>query len=248
MRFALVLFCLISFDVYAQGVSLGNVELGNIFEMTSQNAENEGIKSFANTDRFGIKKEEKVVEEEPIMPEIKVSVSEIALDNIIDAEAVYCYNVDKRPKDYTGYTLNGFAVTGFCGIIDKTLQKKITTEFLRTPTNLLIDKKESCSIQPKAVIRFVRGVDHTDILISSPCFSYAVFYANKLKLFNAKPMQAFIKSLVSAFDKEKVEYVSPALYGQLVPVGVSPEKKEVVKNPVVLKEIPKPTGWNNLSF
>ncbi len=97
------------------------------------------------------------------------------------------------------------------------------------------------------MLRFFRGVDHTDILISNPCSYYAIFYASKLRSFDVKPIQNFIKSLITTFENSKVSFVSPALYGQLVPVGQEPEK-EVIQRPVEVKEIQRLRGWNNLSF
>lgn len=99
-----------------------------------------------------------------------------------------------------------------------------------SPQNVILDKNENCIIKPKIMLRFVRGVDNTDVLLSSPCYSYSVFYGGKVRPFNAKPAAEIIDALINPLLKKKVKFVSPALLNQLLPVGVAQteEQKELV--------------------
>ncbi len=123
---------------------------------------------------------------------------------------------------------------------------------------------EKCIIKPKLMIRWVRGVDVTDMLISAPCYSYSIFYGGKVRTFNFKPGAEIIDVMVDSFKDLTVPFVSPALLNQLLPVGVpqTTEQKEIVKEqsgPVRKWEQQKPKvsqqpaqgakkGWNNLNF
>ncbi len=232
----LALPCVASAQLSSQAKGGGNV-LGT--KVVDENKE--GVQSFSSAQAW-----RKQVKEEVVLPEISSFMGDVAIDNIIKAEQAFCYTIEKRPPNYKGYTLDGFAITGFCGIINENLQKRIVKEFLMTSKNILFNEVADCTIEPKAIIRFVRGVDYTDVLISSPCYSYAIFYANKLKAFNASPLQGFIKSLMAAFEKKRIDFVSPAFYKQTAPIGrtFAEDEKKVEE----VKEIEKVKGWNNLSF
>ncbi len=241
MRFLLfVCFFFICVDASAQNKPLFNTP-NDAFNVKQQDDSKEGVQSFSNQDAW-----RDMIAEDVVLPEIPAFVGEVAVANITKAEQVFCYTVEKRPENYEGYTLNGYAVTGFCGVISDTLKKRIVTELFMTSENVLVDKDAKCTIQPKAIIRFIRGVDYTDVLISSPCYSYAIFYANKLKAFNAIPAQNFIKALVAAFEKKKTTFVSPTLNKQVFPVGrIQGENQQKIEE---VKDVEKVKGWNNLSF
>ena len=196
---------------------------------------------------------------------ISDSIGAAAAINIEQAEQVFCYEVEPRAVDYEGYTINGMALTGFCGVLNEELKKLVVEELFMSPQNVILDKNEDCIIKPKIMLRFVRGVDNTDVLLSSPCYSYSVFYGGKIRPFNAKPASEIIDALINPLLKKKVKFVSPALLNQLLPVGVAQtaEQKELVnkKNkpirnwvkddkasaPVVEENKPANTGWNKFN-
>lgn len=197
-----------------------------------------------------------------ILQKVSDSLGQAALANITGAEQAFCYQVTTRPNNYGGYTINGMAVTGFCGMLDKNLQETIKEQFYSTEDNIDFLNSEKCIIQPKLMIRWVRGVDYTDMLISGPCYSYSIFYGGKIRTFNFRPGADVINAMISAFKEQTVPFVSPALLGQLLPVGVpqTQQQKEMVQEqsgPVRKWEQPKvpasaqpkqKKGWNNLNF
>ncbi len=158
------------------------------------------------------------------------SIGSAAAINIEQAEQVFCYEVEPRAVDYDGYTIDGMALTGFCGVLNEELKKLVLEELFMSPQNVILDKSEDCIIKPKIMLRFVRGIDNTDVLLSSPCYSYSVFYGGKIRPFNAKPAAEIIDALINPLLKKKVKFVSPALLNQLLPVGVAQtaEQKELV--------------------
>ena len=100
------------------------------------------------------------------------------------------------------------------------------------------------------MLRFVRGVDNTDVLLSSPCYSYSVFYGGKVRPFNAKPAAEIIDALINPLLKKKVKFVSPALLNQLVskknkPIrGWETEEASEAQAPAKTRAA---SGWNKLN-
>lgn len=201
-----------------------------------------------------------------ILKEIRNRVGDAALNNIENAEQIFCYEVGVRPNDYSGYTLDGMAVGGFCGVIKKEVRNIILDDLFKNDRNILFNVQEECVIRPRIVLRFVRGVDFTDVMFSSPCYSYAVYYGGQVNIFNTKPASKIIDTLIGSFMKNRVDFVSPALLEQLLPVGIpqTPAQKELVskkpkpirnwvsdtsKNSVESKpEKKEKKGWNNLNI
>ena len=222
----------------------------------------EGVQAFQQ-DKNAWRRSEQ--ENQPsFLPGVADSIGAAAAMNIEQAEQVFCYEVESRAVDYEGYTIAGMALTGFCGILNQELKKLVLQELFMSPQNVILDKNENCVIRPKIVLRFVRGVDSVDVLLSSPCYSYSVFYGGKVRSFNAKPAAEIIDALINPLLKKKVKFVSPALLNQLLPVGVvqTDEQRELVnkkKGPIrgwetegnsgtEFEEKPKAvSGWNRLN-
>ena len=192
-----------------------------------------------------------------ILEEITSAIGESAIKNITDSEQVFCYQIASKPENYTGYTLDGMAIVGFCGVINKDLQKLIKYELFMNPKNLSFNETENCLIRPQVMLRFVRGVDSTDVLLSSPCHAVALFYGGKIAAFNAKPASQIVDAIIDPLIKNKIDFASPALFNQLIPVGVAQndEQKQLQKqkNEPVKKwqkkqeeQVAKKAGWNKL--
>lgn len=192
-----------------------------------------------------------------VLDEITSAIGDSAIKNITDSEQVFCYQIANKPENYTGYTLDGMAIVGFCGVINQDLQKLIKYELLMNPENLLFNETENCVIRPQVMLRFFRGVDATDVLLSSPCHALAIFYGGKIAAFNAKPANQIIDAIIDPLIKNKIDFASPALFNQLLPVGVAQtedqKKLQQEKNKPINKwqkkqeqEAAKKAGWNKL--
>ncbi len=203
--------------------------LFNVHASCAQMAE--GVDSFKQSKDSWRRKE--TVQEKPeltVVKKIQDSISKYALNNILEAEQIFCYTVDKPNKGYNGYTMDGMAITGFCGILGGKDKELFINEFFykEASTSNIVSK---CVISPKVMIRFVKGVDYTDVLLSSPCQSFSIFYAGKIKSYNAEPAAKIIDAFVNIYSERKIDFVSPALLGQLMPIGMpkTVEQKALVK-------------------
>ncbi len=159
-----------------------------------------------------------------IIPAITSAIPEAAAYNISNAEQIFCYHVAKRPANFTGYTLDSFAIAGYCGELDAG-QTITTYEALFTQSPNIITARANCHIEPRVMLRFVRGVDYTDVLLSSPCPSFTVFYGGKYKAFNIK--KGIIDDIISQFEKTKTNFNSPSLLKQTVANGAASTDKEI---------------------
>lgn len=224
--------------------------------------EKEGVQSFQQ-DRDAWRRSGQA-NEQTFLPGIADSIGQDAVLNLSEAEQVFCYEVDTKTIEYTGYTIDGMAVTGFCGVLNNELKKLVLQELFMSPQNVVLNQAENCIIKPRIMLRFVRGIDNVDVLLSSPCYSFSVFYGGKIKTFNAKPASEVIDALINPLVKKSTKFISPALLNQLLPVGVAQtqEQKELVNKkvePIRGWEAEKPvtpesepiapktgTGWNKL--
>ena len=155
-----------------------------------------------------------------ILPSIVENIGEAAVGNLKNPEQIFCYEVSAIPPRFTGYTLHNMAITGFCGIIPKAAGEMMVGELLMNPETIRFGQKEKCEIRPRAVLRFFRGVDSTDIMLSSPCHSIAIFYGGRVRTYNFKPGAEVMDGLLGTFQKLRTEFISPAILGQLLPIGV----------------------------
>ena len=177
----------------------------------------EGFSDILPLDEFGNERGTKrVARQQDVIPFIKSSIPETATYNLMNAEQIFCYNIAKRPKDYTGYTIDGMAVTGFCGELD-TGAAATAYEALFTQSPNILTKVADCRIEPRVMLRFARGVDYTDVLLSSPCPSFTIFYAGRYKSFNIK--QGVIDEIIKQLEAKNEPFNSPTLLKQTVANG-----------------------------
>ena len=163
-----------------------------------------------------------------VVPYISQNIPAAAIENILEAERVFCYTVEMPSPGYTGYTIDQLALTGFCGQLGD--EKQIfVEEFFEKEANV-VREAASCQIEPKIMLRFVRGVDFADVLFSDTCPSITVFYGGTMRSFNMAPAKKSFEAVTTVFNAGKIDFVSPALLNQLMPCGValSAGDKEII--------------------
>ena len=196
-----------------------------------------------------------------MLPIFQQDLGGAAVNNIINAENVFCYHISNVPQGYTGYTLDGMAVTGYCGSIGPNLRNVLFRLFFATSEFIDTQNVAQCVMEPKLMFRYVRGIDYTDVLVSSPCQAIAVFYGGKVMTYNFAPVAQVFDAMINSFQEQNMNFVSPALLNQIVPVGypLNNEQQQLVRqaqqqNAVVQQPVQKATtyapqaagGWNNL--
>lgn len=199
------------------------------------------------------------------LPQFVDSSGRLAMKTIFEAEQVFCYEVFPQDPDYNGYTLEGFPIRGFCGVLNKEVRDVISKHFFALPEVVDFEGSENCVMQPKIILRFVHGVDYADVLLSSPCHAVAIFYGGGVSAYNYKPGAEVIDTMLNSLKERHQDFVSPALLNQVLPIGVirnAEQRKMISKNnepirkwEVKAKENVKKqeeelkkqsTGWNKL--
>lgn len=222
-----------------------------------------GVEAFKQDPNAWRRAEEETSQPAAVTPQMRDRIPEAALQNILDAEQAFCYTVAPRANGSKAYTLNGLEVTGFCGILPEIERNLFVDEYLSNEQSVS-NVVENCMIQPRIMLRYMRGIDYTDVLYSSPCYSFTIFYAGNVQSFNVTPTAPILDAIVEAYEGQKTDFVSPSLLGQVLPIGIPQNDKQRVmaqeknaKSPVrswennnVPEESEKPAGkgWNNLKF
>ena len=176
--------------------------------------------------------EEEILNDEPLA-RFTEDAGKFAIKNIFEAEQAFCYEIFPQDYDYEGYTLNGYPIRGYCGALTPEQIKEIRQNLFSSSRSVDFTTSEECLIHPKIMLRFIRGVDYTDVMLSSPCYATAVFYADRAIAYNFHPGAQIIDNIIKERAPNHQEFVSPALLGQLSAVGIiqnSEQRKMINKN------------------
>ncbi|MEE6207741.1 MAG: hypothetical protein VZR95_06790 [Alphaproteobacteria bacterium] len=198
--------------------------------------------SYAEEDLFGEEEdsflaqqvaEPEVSEEQkniPLSTFLSTRISDDAAKNINKAEKIFCYTVDYKPADYTGYEMDGLAVKGACGELSDTGKQLIQNALLHN-NGAFSTNQDDCQVVPKIMLRYIYGPDHTDVLLSAPCYSLTFFHGSDIMSINAAPGAQIIDKIVKAYSGLEEKYLSPALLDQIVANGqiITQSQKEIVR-------------------
>ena len=128
--------------------------------------------------------------------------------NIENAEKVFCYTVDYAAADYTGYTIDDLAITGSCGELSNEGRNLIKDMVLNN--NLVFSTaKDACNINPRILLRYINGIDSTDVLFSAPCHSISFFHGRDISTLNAAPGKNIVEQIVTTYSSLKDKFLSP---------------------------------------
>ena len=162
--------------------------------------------------------------------------------NIENAAEVFCYTVDYAQADYSGYTINDLAITGSCGELSAD-GKNLIKDMLLNNNLVFSTATDSCNINPRILLRYINGIDSTDILLSAPCHSLTFFHGRDISTLNAAPGKDIVEQIVSTYSSLSEKFLSPALLGQMVPNGqvLTQDQKEIVRK---INTIESPKKWS----
>lgn len=146
------------------------------------------------------------------------------------AEKVFCYIVDYAEKGSDEYTVNGLAIKGYCGELSPE-GRALIKDSLFNSSALYSQSKANCRVSPKILLRYVFGIDYTDVLLSDPCPSLTFFHNSNIAVMNAEPGAAIVGKIVETYASLGEEFHSPALLGQMVGSGVpqNQAQKEIIR-------------------
>ena len=149
---------------------------------------------------------------------------------------------DDAQADYSGYTINDLAITGSCGELSAD-GKNLIKDMLLNNNLVFSTATDSCNINPRILLRYINGIDSTDILLSAPCHSLTFFHGRDISTLNAAPGKDIVEQIVSTYSSLSEKFLSPALLGQMVPNGqvLTQDQKEIVRK---INTIESPKKWS----
>ncbi len=202
---------------------------------------------FGETDNSAAKEEKEPAKGKTLSAFISSRLPVSSAKNVENAEKVFCYTVDYAASDYTGYTINDLAITGSCGELSSE-GKKLISDMLLNNNLAFSSSMDNCNINPRVLLRYINGIDSTDVLISAPCHSLTFFHGRDISTLNAAPGKNIIEQIVTTYSSLSEKFLSPALLGQMVPNGqvMTQDQKEIVRK-ITTSESPKKwsTATNN---
>lgn len=200
----------------------------------------ENTNTLLTSDKASWRRQETVVPapQADVLPQIKGTLSKNALKNLTQSEEAFCYTVEEAGADDSSYVIDNMKITGFCGILSKAELDLFYNEFLSNEKNIST-VVANCIIRPRIMLRFINGVDFSDVLLSSPCQSFTVFYAGEIKSFNLSPASEVVDAVVEAYEKRKIAFVSPALLRQILPIGMvqTQAERDLIKEKTTQKPV-----------
>ena len=212
---------------YAQEEDEMDDELGFVEEEEAITPES-GVQSFGSgADSWRRKDDIQQTHKLEMIKRVSDYITPSAIENLMHPEQVFCYKVAGKPKGYAGYTIDGLALVSFCGVLEENQKTTLIDQLFTRDENISADI-ENCIIKPQMLFRFVRGVDFTDVLISSPCHSYTVFYAGSgnIHTYNLSPIASLVDQIIELFNQQTRDFASPALLQQLLPIGIPQDENQ----------------------
>lgn len=121
-------------------------------------------------------------EEETLAPAVALSQRLIpdAMRILMEPTDVECFAVKKKAYQAEKPSFLGLELQGMCGVLSKSALTEVQHVLFGEAEKYDFIKPMKCVFNPKVALRFSRGVDHVDILISpKKCVGLKYYYADR---------------------------------------------------------------------
>ena len=128
-----------------------------------------------------------------------------------EPEETLCYGIARKSPKKRSATIDGYAHTGNCGSLNETGMTEIQSKLFSAESyDMSVMKIASCVINPKLVLRFRKGFDFVDVILSGGnCPAVQFLYGGETKEFSAKPIKEWLDTFIEAVSND-LEPVNPA--------------------------------------
>ena len=132
-----------------------------------------------------------------------------------EPEETLCYGIARKSPKKRSATIDGYAHTGNCGSLNETGMAEIQSKLFSTESyDMNIMKIASCVINPKLALRFRKGFDFVDVILSGGnCPAVLFLYGGETKEFSAKPIKEWLDTFIEAVSND-LEPVKPEELGK----------------------------------
>ncbi len=153
-------------------------------------------------------------EEEPyeqiVAKEIRERIRADAAYIIGEPDEALCYGIARKSPKKRSETIDGYAHTGNCGSLNETGMTEVQNKLFKAESyDLNVTKIVSCVTTPKLALRFRKGFDFVDIILSGGnCPAVLFLYGGDTKEFSAKPIKDWLDTFIDAISKD-LEPINP---------------------------------------
>ncbi|MBR4127319.1 MAG: hypothetical protein IKR09_07080 [Alphaproteobacteria bacterium] len=127
-----------------------------------------------------------------------------------EPEETLCYGIARKSPKKRSATIDGYAHTGNCGSLNETGMAEIQNKLFSAESyDMSIMKIASCVTNPKLALRFRKGFDFVDVILSGGnCPAVQFLYGGDTKEFSAKPIKEWLDTFIEAVSND-LEPVKP---------------------------------------
>ena len=121
-----------------------------------------------------------------------------------EPDETICYGISRKsPKKRTA-TIDGYAHTGNCGTLNETGMTEIQEKLFKSESyEMNVMKISSCVINPKLALRFRKGFDFVDVVLSGGvCPAVQFLYGGETREFSAKPIKEWLDNFIEAVSND----------------------------------------------
>ena len=157
-----------------------------------------------------------------------------------EPEETLCYGIARKSPKKRSATIDGYAHTGNCGSLNETGMKEIQAKLFSAESyDMNIMKIASCVINPKLALRFRKGFDFVDVILSGGnCPAVLFLYGGETKEFSAKPIKEWLDTFIEAVSND-MDPVTPEELGK---AAANMFRKRVPGEEAAPPPPPKPEG------
>lgn len=121
-----------------------------------------------------------------------------------EPDEVICFGVARKSPKKRVPTINGFAHLGNCGSLNDTGMKEVQKQLLAAESyDMTVTKVASCMITPRLILRFRKGYDFVDMMLSGGnCPAVSFIYGGDTREFYAKPVGEWLNNFISAVSND----------------------------------------------
>ena len=168
---------------------------------------------------------------------------------VVKPDEVYCYGIARKNPRTKSETISGYALTGTCGSLNEEGLEAIKEKFLEPSSFDMTTPKISaaCVVKPKLLLRFRRGVDFVDVVLSGDkCPGLIYLYAGDSKEFYAKPMSEWLDNFITAVSNDLEPLTNEEETKKSQQIFIRKKSEETAKEPeadAAPAEPEKPKVW-----
>ncbi|MGN1079843.1 MAG: hypothetical protein ACI4TE_06685 [Alphaproteobacteria bacterium] len=148
--------------------------------------------------------------EKIVAKEIRERIRADAAYIVGEPEEALCYGIARKSPKKRSATIDGYAHTGNCGSLNETGMTEVQSKLFNAASyDMNVTKIASCVTTPRLALRFRKGFDFVDVILSGGnCPAVSFLYGGDTKEFSAKPIKDWLDTFIDAVSKD-LEPVNP---------------------------------------